>query len=44
MDKTKVEGSCLKLLEQIAECEVANRPGRLEPRVLKNAATTATNS
>jgi len=24
-----------KLLEQIAECEVANRPGRLEPRVVK---------
>ncbi|MBM4091955.1 MAG: IS4 family transposase [Planctomycetes bacterium] len=23
------------ILEQIAECEVANRPGRLEPRVLK---------
>ena len=26
---------CLVKLEQIAECEVANRPGRLEPRVLK---------
>jgi len=26
---------CRKLLSQIAECEVANRPGRLEPRVLK---------
>ena len=26
---------CLEKLEQIAECEVANRPGRLEPRVLK---------
>jgi hypothetical protein len=26
---------CLKLLEQIASCEVANRPGRLEPRVIK---------
>ena len=26
---------CLKLLVQIAACEVANRPGRLEPRVLK---------
>ena len=35
MDKIKVEDYCLKLLEQIAECEVANRPGRLEPRVLK---------
>jgi hypothetical protein len=26
---------CLCLLAQIAHCEVANRPGRLEPRVLK---------
>lgn len=26
---------CLCLLSQIAMCEVANRPGRLEPRVLK---------
>lgn len=26
---------CLCLLSQIARCEVANRPGRLEPRVLK---------
>jgi len=26
---------CLCLLSQIAGCEVANRPGRLEPRVLK---------
>jgi putative transposase len=26
---------CLCLLAQIAACEVANRPGRLEPRVLK---------
>ncbi len=25
----------LTMLEQIAGCEVANRPGRLEPRVLK---------
>ena len=24
-----------KMLKQIAACEVANRPGRLEPRVLK---------
>ena len=23
------------MLKQIAECEVANRPGRIEPRVLK---------
>jgi len=35
MDKAKVGSYCLKLLEQIAECEVANRPGRLEPRVVK---------
>lgn len=26
---------CLIMLERISECEVANRPGRLEPRVLK---------
>lgn len=26
---------CLTMLRQIATCEVANRPGRLEPRVLK---------
>lgn len=26
---------CLTVLEQIAACEVANRPGRLEPRVLR---------
>ncbi len=26
---------CRRLLKQIAECEVGNRPGRLEPRVLK---------
>jgi len=25
----------LKVLSQIATCEVANRPGRLEPRVIK---------
>ncbi len=35
IDKTKVNDYCRKLLEQIAECEVANRPGRLEPRVVK---------
>jgi putative transposase len=29
------ESHCRKLLSQIAACEVANRPGRLEPRVLK---------
>jgi hypothetical protein len=26
---------CLEMLKQIADCEVANRPGRLEPRVVK---------
>jgi hypothetical protein len=30
-----IDDHCLTLLEQIADCEVANRPGRLEPRVLK---------
>ncbi len=35
IDKAKVEDYCRKLLEQIAECQVANRPGRLEPRVVK---------
>ncbi len=31
----RVKGYCRRMLSQIAECEVANRPGRLEPRVLK---------
>ena len=31
----RVERYCRQMLSQIAECEVANRPGRLEPRVLK---------
>ena len=26
---------CMMLLTQIVSCEVANRPGRLEPRVIK---------
>ena len=30
-----VERHCRQMLSQIAACEVANRPGRLEPRVLK---------
>jgi len=30
-----VQRYCYRMLSQIAECEVANRPGRLEPRVLK---------
>lgn len=25
----------VRLLEQIASCKVANRPGRIEPRVIK---------
>jgi putative transposase len=32
---TQLRGHCLAMLRQIAACEVANRPGRLEPRVLK---------
>ncbi len=32
---TESANHCLKLLAQIASCEIANRPGRLEPRVLK---------
>lgn len=35
VEQAKVKDYCRKLLEQIAECEVANRPGRLEPRVVK---------
>ena len=31
----RVESHCRRMLSHIAECEVANRPGRLEPRVLK---------
>lgn len=31
----EIKEHCLTLLSQIASCEVANRPGRLEPRVLK---------
>jgi putative transposase len=30
-----LERHCRQMLSQIAACEVANRPGRLEPRVLK---------
>lgn len=32
---TEFASYLLKMLKQIAGCEVANRPGRLEPRVLK---------
>ena len=31
----KLEAYLLVMLQQIANCEVANRSGRLEPRVLK---------
>ena len=33
--ESSMEAYLTIMLEQIAECEVANRPGRLEPRVLK---------
>jgi hypothetical protein len=32
---TRLEDYLRVMLKQIAKCEVANRPGRLEPRVLK---------
>ena len=35
IDETSLEEYLLLMLKQIAACEVANRPGRLEPRVLK---------
>ena len=35
IERGKVNDYCQTLLAQIAECEVANRPGRLEPRVVK---------
>jgi putative transposase len=35
IEQAKVNDYCRTLLAQIAECEVANRPGRLEPRVVK---------
>ncbi len=35
IDESRLEDYLLSLLKQIADCEVANRPGRLEPRVLK---------
>ena len=31
----RLENHCRQMLRQIAACEVGNRPGRLEPRVLK---------
>ena len=35
IDPEEVEKRCRELLAHIAKCQVANRPGRLEPRVLK---------
>lgn len=35
MGASQLVRHCLTMLRQIAACEVANRPGRLEPRVLK---------
>ena len=35
LSASQLREHCLKLLAHIAACEVANRPGRLEPRVLK---------
>lgn len=35
IDTSLLENYLLLMLKQIAACEVANRPGRLEPRVLK---------
>jgi len=35
INRHAIEDHCFTLLSQIASCEVANRPGRLEPRVLK---------
>ncbi len=35
IEADRIEAHCRKLLSQIANCEVANRPGRIEPRVLK---------
>ena len=35
IDKAKLIDFCQRLLKQIAHCLVANRPGRLEPRVVK---------
>ncbi|MBX3416805.1 MAG: hypothetical protein KF851_04315 [Pirellulaceae bacterium] len=35
IDPARLDGYLRLMLKQIAACEVANRPGRLEPRVLK---------
>ena len=34
-DPKQAEASYRRMLEQISECQVANRPGRFEPRVIK---------
>lgn len=35
LSAAQTENYCRDMLAQVASCEVANRPGRLEPRVLK---------
>ena len=35
IDESLLQSYLMLMLKQIAACEVANRPGRLEPRVLK---------
>jgi putative transposase len=35
LDHQKLKALCQTLAEQIASCEVGNRPGRIEPRVIK---------
>ena len=35
IDQTKIHAYRQRLLEQISECQVANRPGRIEPRLVK---------
>ena len=35
IDEQLLDDYCRRMLQQIAACEVANRPGRLEPRVVK---------
>ena len=37
----RVQGCCRRMLSQIAEYEVANRPGRLEPRVRRSPISIA---
>lgn len=35
LDRQKLKALCQTLTDQIAVCEVGNRPGRIEPRVIK---------